>query len=434
MHTNKKFVMSNVLGFILGGGAGERLRPLTKDRSKMAVPIAGNQRIIDFVLTNFIRSYIKKIYITIYYKSDSLSKHIEEYWKFLPVQLGEFVRLLPPQNRTGDDESYVGSANSVYQNRHLIKEQNSKIVAVFGGDHVYYMDIRDMIEEHITKEADATVCALPIKISDVQRENDGRVSYGVIVANEDGRVVDFQEKPHTPKEIPGKIGYFWASMGNYLFEKNILYKALEEDHEDDSSVHDFGKNIMPKLVSEGKKVYMYDFSTNEIPNMSPNEKGFWEDVGKIPSYYDINMMLASIEPKLNLYNKEWALMKPPSKTVHSATIRHELELHRKKRVAGVYDSLISEGCIVSGATVLNSVLSADTHIHSYATVVDSIILGDVDIGEHCEIKNAIIDKHVKIPKNTRIGYDLDLDEERGFKVVRDRGIVVVPRGYKFSEE
>ena len=433
MDKHKRVNMSDVLGFVLGGGDGKRLRPLTKDRSKLAVPIAGNQRIIDFVLTNFVRSDIKKIFVTIYYKSDSLTNHIEENWKFLPTQLGQFIRVLPPQKRTEDDDAYEGSAGAIHQNRHLLDVHHPKIVAVFSGDHVYYMDIRDMVEYHLSEDADATICALPMKTSDAPREADGRFSYGVIVADENGKVIDFQEKPHNPIEIPSRPGYFWAAMGNYVFKRQILQKVLEDDHEDDGSRHDFGRNIMPRLVHDKKNVYMYDFSTNEIPDMTENERGYWADIGNIDSYYDVNMMLASVSPKINLYNKSWALMKPASKTVHSATIRHDLEEHKKKKIAGVYDSLIAEGCIISGATILNSVISSSTNVHSYSMIVDSIMLGDTDIGEDCQIKNAIIDKHVKIPSHTMIGYDLDLDESRGFKVVRDRGIVVVPRAYKFDE-
>ena len=417
------------LGFIMAAGQGDRLRPLTEHRAKPSVPIAGNLRIIDFVLTNFVRSGLRKNYITIYYKSDSLSEHIDKNWSFLPKELGEFIKVLPPQKRT-DEEGYGNNANAIFQNIHMIDKHNPKLVAIFAADHVYYMDVRQMIEVHDDKDADLTICAAPLKVSEIEREN-GRIPFGVIVTDSDDRVLNFQEKPEHPIEIPNRKGYIWASMGNYLFKAKELVNTLKEDHEDEKSDHDFGHNIIPKMVKEDRKVFIYDFSTNYIEGMKDHEKGFWMDLGTKDAYYEANMMFRDITPKLNLYS-EWAIRKPPTKIVFSGSINTEEDLEDiKERKGEALDSIIGIGTIISGATILRSVIFSHVRIHSYAKVMDSVILDNVDIGEGCRIKNAVIEKHVQIPKNTQIGYDIEEDQKKGF-TVSTRGIVFVPSGYVFK--
>jgi glucose-1-phosphate adenylyltransferase len=424
----------DVLGIIMAAGDGKRLMPLTKDRAKPAVPIAGNLRIIDFVLTNFIRSGIKNIYITVYYKFDSLADHIYKYWNFLPNELDEFIKIIPPQKRLDEDKSYIATGVSIHQNTHLIRKHKPKLVAVFAGDHVYYMDIRHMITYHQDKNSEATIAAIPIKISEAPRELDGRLSYGVIVTNEHGKVIDFQEKPFTPIEIPNKSGYFWASMGNYIFNSQTLIDAVDKDQTIENSSNDFGKDILPRMVKEGKQVYMYDFSNNEIPEMTEeekaNNKGFWMDIGDVDKYYEANMMLRSTLPKLNLYS-HWSIRKGPTKTVFSDELEEDIEHLRSIRRGEATDSIIALGTIISGGTVLRSVLGSNIKIHSYTSVIDSVIFDNVNIERHCRIKNTIIDKDVIIPPNTDIGYDSKKDQDRGF-FVSPKGIVVVPKGYIFQ--
>jgi len=425
----KDISMEDVLGFIMAAGTGERLRPLTEHRAKAAVPIAGNLRIIDFVLTNFVRSGLRKNYITIYYKSDSLSEHIDKNWSYLPKELGEFIKVLPPQKRT-DEEGYGNNANAIFQNIHVIEKHKPKLVAIFAADHVYYMDIRQMMIVHDKKDADLTICTIPLKISEIIREN-GKIPFGVIVTDNDGKVLSFQEKPEQPTEIPNRKGYIWASMGNYLFKSEELVQVLKLDHEDESSNHDFGHNIIPKMVSGNKKVYIYDFSTNYINEMKDYEKGFWMDLGTKDSYYEANMMFREVTPKVNLYSK-WAIRKPPTKMVFSGNIHNENDLNNIAEKKGeALDSIIGIGTIISGATVLRSVIFSHVRIHDYSRITDSILLDNVDVGENCKIKNAVIEKHIKVPNNTQIGYDLELDKQRGL-IVSDKGRVFVPGGYVFK--
>jgi len=415
--------MDDVLGFILSSGVGSRLWPLTSDRTKSAVPFAGNLRIIDFVLTNFMRSGIKKIYITIYYKSDSLRDHIFNNWNFLPSRLGEFIKLLPPQRRTGHD-TYGGSANALYQNKHLIEHSDTKTVAVFSADHIFYMDIRQMMHFHQQKNSDCTVCAIPIRTEDLHRDSEGRIPYGVIITDRDNKITGFEEKPKKPNEIFGKKGYFWASMGNYLFERDVLVNALIDDNSNSRSSNDFGHDILPMLIKQKKNVYMYDFSNNTIPGMKEHERGFWMDVGMIDSYYQTSMMLLGSHPKIDLYN-QWALMRPPAKTMNYPDADSNDSNH-------AMNTLISLGVIIKGSDVENSIIFSNVKINSYSHIKNSIIFDDVEIGSHCHVMNCIIDKNVIVPDNTTIGYDIHEDKRRGFYISAN-GIVVVPKRYSFSK-
>ena len=417
------------MGIILAGGKGERLYPLTEDRAKPAVPIAGSLRIIDFVLNNFVKSGIRKINILTQTKQDSLNRHILDFWNLYNM-LGDHITAVPAQMRTGTNW-YKGTADAVFQNMHLLENEKPEIVAIFGGDHVYYMNINQAIQYHQKNNSDATIIAKEILKSECPREKDGRLSYGIVYVNKDNIVTGFKEKP-SPEEI--KEDKFFVSMGNYIFKTPILKNSLKNNPDD------FGKHVLPPLVQEGKKVMIYDFSTNYIPGMEEHhEKGYWEDVGNIDSYYKANMGLVSITPKLNLYNKKWALWTSkhfknysPTKTVFAEgvdeTFLDALEKNNIRR-GTTYNSLLSLGNIISGHT-LNAVLGANVRIHSYARVIDSIIFDDVDIGRHSKIKNTIIDKHVKIPAGTVIGYNKKDDLERKF-TISEGGITVVPKNYQF---
>lgn len=421
--------LDDVMGIVLAGGKGERLYPLTAERAKPAVPIAGSLRIIDFVLNNFVKSGIRRVNILTQTKQDSLNRHVLDFWNLYNMT-GEHITLVPAQMRTGTDW-YKGTADAVYQNMHLIENEKPKKVAIFGGDHVYYMNINQAVQYHNSNKSDATIMAKKILKSECPREKDGRLSYGIIEIDKDNNVTGFKEKP-MPEEV--KEEEFYVSMGNYIFETIVLKESLKKNPDD------FGKHVLPKLVKEGKKVMIYNFSDNYVPGMEEHhEKGYWEDVGNIDSYFKANMDLVSIVPKLNLYNKNWALWTSkhfknysPTKTVFAEGIDEAFldNLERSSTRRGTtYNSLISLGGIISGHT-LNSVLGAGVRIHSYARAIDSIIFDDVDIGRHSKIKNTIIDKNVNIPPGTIIGYDKEHDLARGF-TVSEGGITVVPKGHKF---
>lgn len=435
---SKSISMDKVLSIILAGGQGERLYPLTRDRAKPAVPIAGTLRIIDFVLNNMIKSDLRKIYVLTQAKQDSLNRHIMDFWNLYNF-LGDHITTVPAQMRT-NKEWYQGTADAVNQNMHLIdNNDDAELITIFGGDHVYYMDIKDAINSHVENKADVTICAKPYEKNNCPREKDGRLSFGIIDADLDNIVKGFKEKPRLEEIDKDEI---FVSMGNYIFNKKILKDALADNPED------FGKHVLPRLVAEGKKVMIYDFSKNTIPGMNDKEKkrwkdirGYWEDVGNIDSYHNVSMDLRDVDPPLNLYNNEWALWRskhyknsPPTKPVFSDGLEDEkwfdmLE-SSNRRISGLYSSLVASGIIISGIT-LRSVIGANVRIHSYARVIDSVVFDDVDIQRHARIKNAIIDKSVFIPKHTSIGYDREEDLKRGF-TVSPGGITVVPKGYVFK--
>jgi glucose-1-phosphate adenylyltransferase len=399
---------------ILAGGEGKRLYPLTKDRAKPAVPFGGRYRIIDFVLNNFVNSGFYKIKVITQYKSDSLNKHISRGWTLNPF-LDQYVDLVPAQMRTGNDW-YKGTADAIYQNRLHIIDENPKYVCVFGGDHIYKMDIFRMLKFHKKHKSDLTISAIPIPIEEASE-------FGIMEVDENWRLVNFVEKPQTPpRTIPGNPNMCLASMGNYIFDKDILLKAIDEDAKIEDSSHDFGKNVIPMLLSQGKRVMVYNFSENEFSGMTENEKGYWRDVGNIDAYWQANMDLLDYEPELNLYSKEWPLRTfnynyPPAKFIWQ---QHD-------RVGMATDSMISEGCIVSGGTLSRCILSPEVRINSYSQVTESILMEKVNIGRHAEIRRAIIDKYVDIPPYMKIGFNREEDISRGF-YVSENGITVVPKG------
>ena len=406
--------IDDALVMILAGGEGKRLYPLTKDRAKPAVPFGGRYRIIDFVLNNFINSGFYKIKVLTQYKSDSLNKHITRGWALSPF-LNQYVDLCPAQMRTGNDW-YRGTADAIYQNIFHITDEDPRYVCIFGGDHIYKMKVSQMLDFHKEKKADLSISAIPIPIEEASE-------FGIMEVDDNWRLVNFVEKPQTkPKSIPGHPELCLASMGNYIFDKEILLDSLNKDANIESSHHDFGKDVIPMMFSEGKNIYVYNFSSNSFPGMAPAEQGYWRDVGSIDAYWQANMDLLAYSPELNLYSKEWPLRTfnynyPPAKFVWE----------EGDRVGMATNSMVSEGCIISGGGLSHCVLSPKVRINSYSSVTDSILMEQVEVGRYSQIRKAIIDKNVVIPPHTKIGFDREEDLKRGFHVSAG-GVTVVPKG------
>ncbi len=406
--------IDDAMVMILAGGEGKRLYPLTKDRAKPAVPFGGRYRIIDFVINNFINSGFFKIKVLTQYKSDSLNKHITRGWMLSPF-LNQYIDLAPAQMRTGSDW-YRGTADAIYQNMFHIIDEDPKFVCIFGGDHIYKMDVSQMLDFHKSKNADLSISAIPIPISEASE-------FGIIEVDENWKLVNFIEKPQSPpKTLPGNPDMCLASMGNYIFNKNILVDALERDDKIENSNHDFGKNVIPMLLNEGKNIYIYNFYDNICAGISEAERGYWRDVGSIDAYWQANMDLLEASPELDLYSKDWPIRTfnynyPPAKFIWQ----------EGDRVGMATNSMVSEGCIVSGGVLSHCVISPKVRINSYSMVCDSILMENVEVGRYSKIRKAIIDKNVKIPPNTRIGYNWEEDIKRGFHV-SPGGVTVVPKG------
>ncbi len=401
-----------MLGIILAGGNGERLGPLTKDRAKAAVSFGGKYRIIDFVLSNFVNSGIYAIFVLTQFKAQSLMRHLEQGWRLSDLLQDHFVTAVPAQMRTGE-EWYKGTADSVYQNLYLIQRHAPELVAVFGADHIYRMNVGQMIEEHHAKEADVTVAALPVKIEEASQ-------FGVIEVDRHWRIIGFEEKPTAPKSIPGEPAYALVSMGNYLFNTDVLIRALSADSLNRASTHDFGHNILPALVGE-QKLYAYDFRKNRIPlPLKSEEPSYWRDLGTIEAYYQANMDLRAVDPSFNLYNRSW-----PIRTVGNGDPPAKFVFDEEGRRGMAVNSLVGEGTIVSGSLIRGSVIGRNVRIHSYCLIEDSIIMDWVEVRRGARIRKTIIDKNHIVAPGTEIGYDLDLDRERYF--VSESGIVVIPR-------
>lgn len=404
--------MTEVLAMILAGGEGTRLSPLTSVRAKPAVPFGGNYRIIDCVLNNFVNSDLLRIFVLTQFKSHSLMKHLSRAWRVTGLT-GRFIDPIPAQMRTGR-HWYKGTADAIYQNLNLIEGIRPEVVCVFGGDHIYKMDVRQMINFHVRKKAWLTVAAIPVPIEQAKH-------FGIIETDETGKITNFIEKPESPpREMPGRPGHVLASMGNYVFDSKLLVQSLKRDAENEQSSHDFGMNIIPELIST-ERVFVYDFSTNVIRGEPKNSRGYWRDVGTLDSYFEANMDLISVTPPFDLYNRFWPLRTysppvPPAKFVHDYA----------NRTGQAISSSISAGCIISGSIVSNSVLGYRVHVHSHACVDRCVIMGNADIGRGCRIHNAIFDKDVRIAPGTVIGENLDQDRER-FKV-SEENIVVIPKG------
>jgi glucose-1-phosphate adenylyltransferase len=409
--------LEKTLAMILAGGEGRRLAPLTQERAKPAVPFGGRYRIIDFVLSNFANSGVLRMKVLTQYKSDSLNTHISRGWR-LSQMLGQFVEPVPAQQRTGP-EWYRGSADAIYQNLNLVTDEEPDYVFVFGADHIYRMDVRQMLDFHIAQKADCTVAAIPVPIEEAS-------AFGIITADAKGRMVDFREKPKNPQPMLDDPRKCLVSMGNYLFTTEALVREIVKDAGKEGA-HDFGKSIISEMFNKAN-VAVYDFAKNKIPGQGPNEMGYWRDVGDLDTYYDCNMDLVSVEPMLSLYNDRWPIYTAANNA--SSPAKFVFANEKEGRIGRATDSLVSEGCIISGGRVDKSVLSPNVRVNSFAEISDSILFEGVKVGRHARIRKAIIDKNVDIPPGLEIGFDLEEDRKRFF--VSPKGIVVVPKGMRLS--
>jgi glucose-1-phosphate adenylyltransferase len=406
-------MMRDAIGVLLAGGQGERLWPLTRDRAKPAVPFGGVYRIVDITLSNCVNSDLRRVYVLTQYKALSLNRHIRRGWSVYSG-LGEFIEVLPPQMRVSTNW-YLGTADAVYQNIYSIGGERARYVVILSGDHIYKMNYQKMLQQHVDAGADATVATFEI----TPEEAAGR--FGVIETDSNCKIVGFEEKPAVPKQSRLHPGMVNVSMGVYIFNMQLLIPMLLADAEDQQSKHDFGRDILPRLISKNH-VYAYNF-------IDENKVGaqYWRDVGTIEAYYEANMDLVSVSPTFNLYDKSWPLRTwqqqyPPVKTVFADP----------ERMGAALDSIVAGGSILSGGLVKRSVLGFDVRINSYTELDNCILFNHVNVGRHCRVRNAIIDRHVTIPEHTEIGYDLEADRRRYH--VSEEGVVVVVREESMLEE
>lgn len=399
-----------VLAFVLAGGKGTRLYPLTKERAKPAVPFGGQYRIIDFVLSNLINSGVYSIYVLIQFKSQSLLQHLRDGWEFSGLLKNHFIIPVPAQMRMPGEDWYRGTADAIYQNINLIEQADPHLVAIFGADHIYRMNIREMIEYHDGKGAQCTVAAIPM-------EKQFSTEFGAIECDEFGRVLGFHEKKLDVPCIPGEPDLFLASMGNYIFSTDMLLRELKADAENDASTHDFGRDILPGLVGNAD-LFAYDFRTNHIPGDPDNAIPYWRDVGTLDAYYDASMDLRSVTPQLNLYNRQW-----PLRTAGYPDAPAKFTFDEEGRRGQGIDSIVAGGSILSGGIVRKSVIGRGVKVHTGALVEESVIFDNCDIGRHSRVRRAILDKNVSVKEGVSIGYDLARD--RQLYHVTESGIVVV---------
>lgn len=403
--------MNNIFTVILSGGKGERLQPLTEHRAKPAVPFGGKYRIIDFTLSNCLNSGLRKVAVLIQYKSHSLDRHIRSGWDILNAELGEYIASVPPQQRISEDW-YRGTADAVYQNLFLLDNEQSEFLLVLAGDHIYKMNYMEMFHWLIAKSADAVVGAIDIPIEEASR-------FGIISVDEQFRITEFNEKPEHPTSLPNDPSHAFASMGIYLFRTNVLREHLIADAQA-GTAHDFGKNIMPRMIKTGR-VYAFKFH-------DANQKAvqYWRDIGTLDAYWEANMDLVAVDPLFNLYDSNWPIRTyqgqfPPAKFVFAQDFQGG-------RMGVALDSIVCGGCIVSGGRVQNSVLSPNVRVQDHADVRDSIVMENVVIGAHSRITRAIIDKDVTIPPHTEIGYNREADAQRF--TLTESGLVVISKGMK----
>ena len=402
----------NTIVMIMAGGKGSRLGPLTCHRSKPSVPFGGRYRIIDFVLSNFVNSGYRRVYVLTQYMASSLIKHLNRNWHLSGI--GEFVEVVPAQMRRGE-HWYLGTADSVFQNLNLIRDSRADHVAVFGGDHIYKIAVEQMEDRHVATGADLTIAAFPVPLSEAHQ-------FGVIQIDAEGRVIGFQEKPKDPTPIPGRPDMALVSMGNYFFKNEVLADELRRDAERTDSAHDFGKNIIPAMVASGRRVFIYDFGTNKIPGDPAYARPYWRDVGTMDSYYLANMELRSVQPTLNLYNRRWRIRTaqrdyPPARFVQD----------EGGPSSEVVDCLVCEGSIVQSAVIRESIIGYDCFVHSGAVVDQSLLLSGCDIGAGAQVHKVMADKNCIIAPGAQIGVDPEADRAR-FPFITESGVVVLPKG------
>ncbi len=403
-----------VLAIVLAGGEGKRLMPLTKHRAKPAVPFGGIYRLVDFALSNLVNSNYLHIVVLTQYKSHSLDRHISKTWRMSPL-LGNFVSSVPAQQRVGK-RWYLGSADAIYQCLNIIEDERPDIVIVVGADHVYRMDFSQMVDAHIASGAEMTVAGIrqPIELAS---------EFGVIDVDSENpnRIRAFLEKPENPVGLPDAPNEVLASMGNYVINTDALVEAVSKDADNDASKHDMGGDIVPYFVERGTAGF-YDFKDNDVPGSTDRDRDYWRDVGTIESFYEANKHLISVNPVFNLYNNDWPVYTgyvglPPAKFVHAGP----------GRLGHAADSIVSPGVVISGATVVGSVLSPGVRLHSWSSVSDSVLMDDVIVHRHAQVHRAILDKNVVVNERARIGIDPDEDRKRGFTITEE-GLTVVPKG------
>lgn len=402
-------VFKKVLVMVLAGGQGERLYPLTKDRAKPAVPFGAIYRIIDFTLSNCINSELKKICVLTQYKSYSLDRHLRVGWNLLNSELGEFIENIPPQKRISDTW-YQGTADAVYQNIYVLERERPENVLILAGDHIYKMDYRELLEFHLARDAELTIPCVEVPLHEAKR-------FGVMQVNSEHQIKDFEEKPEHPKPIPTNPETAFVSMGIYLFNTHVLVKRIIEDAKEDTP-HDFGKNIIPSMINKNR---VFAFIFRDKNNKAVK---YWRDIGTLDAYWDANMDLVQVDPIFNLYDTSWPIRThheqfPPAKTVFSESVPGG-------RCGMVLNSLVSNGCIISGARVERSVLSPNVRIDEYSEVTDSIIMEGVRIGKHVKIQKAIIDKSVIVPDGKQIGHNLEEDAKQF--TISEKGICIAHKG------
>lgn len=401
------------LGVLLAGGVGSRLHPLTEDRAKPGVPFGGKYRIIDFTLSNCYHSGLRQILVLTQYKSQSLQTHLRDGWSIYNPGIGEYITAVPPQMRTGDTW-YVGTADAVYQNLYMLERSNADRVIILSGDHIYRMDYAAMIKFHCDNFADATIACMKVPIAEARE-------FGVMDVNEDGKIVGFLEKPENPPCVPGDSEHALASMGIYVFSRTLLCRILREDHQNPQSSHDFGKDILPKLIKT-HELYGYEFADD-----AGRVRGtaYWRDVGTIDSFFEAHMDMLKAKPPLDLYQRDWSIrttekQAPPARTVPGPS----------GASSGIHDSMLGSGVVVQGGSVSHSVLSRNVRISEDASVEDCVLFDHVSVGSGSKLRRCIIDKHVRVPAGETIGFDEEADKRRF--TISDGGIVVVPKSYRFE--
>jgi glucose-1-phosphate adenylyltransferase len=400
-------LLRDVVAILLAGGAGERLYPLTRDRAKPAVSFGGAYRVIDFTLSNCVNSGLRKIFIATQYKAQSLNRHVRMGWSVVNPELGEFIEILPPQKRVGENW-YLGTADAVYQNLYSLQREQPRWVIILSADHIYKMDYGRMLDIHIARGAALTLGAIEVPLAESRR-------FGILEVDEDGRVGGFQEKPLSARPLAWHEDACLASMGIYIFDVDLLVRELRRDAEQPSS-HDFGRDIIPRLVASGEKVFAHLFWDE-----NKKEAKYWRDIGTLDAYYDASMDLVQVDPVFNLYDPDWPLRSyqpqyPPAKFVFDEDGRRGTAVQ----------SLVSMGCIVSGSAVSRSILSPGARVHSYCTIEDSILMPNSTIHRHGRIRRAIVDREVEVPRGAVIGYDPAEDRRR--HTVTEAGVVVVTPG------